>query len=97
MKGSEKLQTKPNSKRKSAEFVEPGSRSLFQTIHGFAKKTQMIWMILIHKTCMLPHVDCFTQIAMEESMLNIKLTISHCITVAVCRTSRIVAIRTIGL
>ena len=64
---------KPKGKKKIAEMLKPGMRSLFEAIESFLQLADMIRVPGINLPKRLFHIDIFSESAIEECILHIKL------------------------
>ena len=64
---------KPKGKKKRAETLKLGTRSLFEAIESFLQLTYMIRVPRINVPRRLFHIDIFSESAIEECILHIKL------------------------
>ena len=64
---------KPKDEKKRVETLKPGTRSLFEAIESFLQLTYMIPVPGINVPRRLFHIDIFSESAIEEFILHIKL------------------------
>ena len=64
---------KPKGEKKRAETLKPGTRSLFEAIESFFQLIDMIRVPGINVPKRLFHIDIFSESAIEECILHIKL------------------------